>query len=190
MFVHYDSATKEISFWMDRQGWEVGKSPMVEIPSEEFTAMLAIAETNFKICPKCKNRSISRYIQALRTDASYSDTKKGLPADYPKFVPTYILLACNCGLYLIRVKIAGRTRCFRPPDKTKAPNPPWVRSMDDPFDTPQASATMNELRQTLTSTAIFGSGTARTSRVTANAQIFTPTPFPWDRPDEPEPETR
>lgn len=116
MFLAFDSKTEEISIYSDFLAWQKrgkhGAAPgWLEVPLATYSRFTMACESNSRMCPDCKQRTLEQYRDRIRTIADYD--KSTLPATFPKFQPICRTIYCRCGMSFARVKFGGRSRYFK-----------------------------------------------------------------------------
>jgi hypothetical protein len=111
MYVDYNAKKGLVTFYPDYNYARAGQYPFVELDGDAYNKLIPDLESNGRVCMTCKTSRLEHFRDRVRTIADYkTDT---LPVGHPVVRSSVDIITCRCGIYFVRVKVNGKTRCYR-----------------------------------------------------------------------------
>jgi hypothetical protein len=85
--------------------------PYEEVDSDAYNKLIPTLESNSRVCLTCRRARLEHFRDRCRTIADY--VTGGLPTGHPIVRPLVDIIICSCGVSVNRVKINGKTRCYK-----------------------------------------------------------------------------
>lgn len=134
MYAHYDPNKGTLVMYNDYNHAMTNRYPHDEVDSDSYNKLIPALESNGRICPVCRRSRIEHYKDRCRTLVDYVPAP--LPTGHPVIRSLVDTIVCSCGIYISRLKVNGKTRCFRasedlPRRTTLRVDPLWTT--ENPF---------------------------------------------------------